>query len=118
CFQKFLEQFGKRVLRRPLDPEETTSLLELLSYSKTSGQFSDAVVMALRFFFMHPEFLYRVEPGLSVNAGKVRLSPFELASRLSFLLQGVTPDDTLLTAAGSGALDTSTGVLAEANRLL
>src|SRR6185436_8090648 len=38
CFQKFLEQFGKRVLRRPLDAEETTSLLGLLSYSKTSGQ--------------------------------------------------------------------------------
>ena len=118
CFEQFVRQFGKRVLRRPLDQEEVTSMLELLSYAKASGQFTDAVSMALRLFLMHPEFIYRVEPGVSVADGKVRLSPYEVASRLSFVLQGVTPDDTLLAAADNGTLDTSAGVLGEAKRLL
>jgi len=118
CFEQFVKQFGKRVLRRPLDQDEVTSMLELLSYAKAPGQFSDAVSMALRLFLMHPEFIYRVEPGVSVADGKVRLSPYEVATRLSFVLQGVTPDDTLLTAADSGTLDTSDGILGEAKRLL
>jgi hypothetical protein len=118
CFEQFVRQFGKRAIRRPLDQDEVTSMLELLSYARAPGQFSDAVAMALRLFFMHPEFIYRVEPGVSVTAGKVRLSSYEVASRLSFLLQGVTPDDALLAAADSGTLDTTAGVLAQAKRLL
>ena len=74
--------------------------------------------VALRVFLMHPEFLYRVEPGLSSSGGRVQLSAFEMASRLSFLLQGMTPDDRLLTAAENGTLDTPAGLAAEARRLM
>jgi hypothetical protein len=43
---------------------------------------------------------------------------YELASRLSYLLWGSMPDDTLLTAAGKGELDTPAQVLAQAQRMI
>ena len=67
---------------------------------------------------MHPEFIYRVEPGTPVGGGRVRLSGYEVASRMSFLLQGTTPDDALLTAAEDGTLDTPAGRRSQAERLL
>jgi hypothetical protein len=119
CFQRFLEGFGRRALRHPLTQEDTGELLSLLDYARQSGRFADAVAMAVRVFLMHPEFLYRVEPGVALtDAGRTRLSGYEIATRLSFLLQGSTPDDALLTAAGDGTLDSAAGRRAQAERLL
>jgi hypothetical protein len=119
CFQRFLEGFGKRALRRPLSQEETAELLPLLDYARPPGRFADAVAMAIRVLLMDPAFIYRVEPGLALtDAGRTRLSGYEVATRLSFLLQGTTPDDALLAAAGDGSLDTAAGRRAHAERLL
>ena len=67
CFGRFLQGFGKRVLRRPLDQAEVQEMLGLLDYAKASGRFADGVAVAVRLLLMHPEFIYRVEPGLSVS---------------------------------------------------
>ena len=54
-----------------------------------------------------PEFLYRIEVGApTATAGVAKLDQFELASRLSFLIWGSTPDDTLAAEARAGALET------------
>lgn len=113
CFRSFVTTFGLRALRRPLSDEEANGMAELFSYG-----FKDGVAVALRVFFLHPELLYRVEPGVSTDGGLVRLSSYELATRLSFLLQGTTPDDALLTAAASGALDRAETLRQEAERLI
>jgi hypothetical protein len=118
CFGQFVERFGKRVLRRPLEPAFVEEMRQLISYGQASGRFADAVDAAVRVFLLHPEFLYRVEMGTPAGAGRVRLTGHEVATRLSFLLQGLTPDDALLAAADRGALDTAAGVRAEALRLL
>jgi hypothetical protein len=118
CFRQFVERFGRRVLRHPLDADTSQEMQDLISYAKASGKFADAVAAALRVFLMHPEFIYRVEPGLGASGGIVSLTPFEVASRLSFLLQGMTPDDALLTAAEDGTLATPEGLRAHAQRLI
>jgi hypothetical protein len=118
CFGRFLDGFGRRVLRRALGSEERAEMLELIRYGRDSGRFADAVAMGLRFLLMHPEFIYRVEPGVSTVGGRTRLSGYEVASRLSFLLQGMTPDDTLLAAAEDGSLDTREGRRSQAERLI
>jgi hypothetical protein len=118
CFGKFIDGFGKRVLRQPLDAAFAQEMKQLISYGQASGKFADAVDAALRVFLQHPAFLYRIEPGLPASGGRVRLTGYEVATRLSFLLQGMTPDDALLAAAERGALDSSAGVRAEAVRLL
>lgn len=111
CFQKFVSTFGRRALRRPLDDEEKRSMEELLSYARESKDFGAAVRMVVRVLILHPEFIYRVEVGTSKEGTKVRLSSFEVASRLSFLLQGRAPDDALLGKAADGSLDTREGLL-------
>jgi Protein of unknown function (DUF1588)/Protein of unknown function (DUF1592)/Protein of unknown function (DUF1595)/Protein of unknown function (DUF1585)/Protein of unknown function (DUF1587) len=118
CFGRFLDGFGRRVLRRPLGSEERAEMLDLIRYGRDSGRFADAVAMGLRLLLMHPEFIYRVEPGVSSVGGRTRLSGYEVASRLSFLLQGMTPDDTLLAAAEDGSLDTPEGRRSQAERLI
>jgi hypothetical protein len=47
-----------------------------------------------------------------------RLSGYEVATRLSYLIGGTLPDADLLAAAASGALDSKDGVKAQAERLL
>ncbi len=48
-----------------------------------------------------PHFVYRIE----LSADGARLSGYELAAKLSFLLRNTTPDETLLGAAEAGELD-------------
>lgn len=110
CFATFIEQFGRRVLRRPLDEDDRRSLLELASYGKSTGDFGEAVRMVVRVLLLHPGFVYRIEVGVAKEGKKLRLSSYEIASRLSFLLQGTTPDDALIAKAASGALDTTEGL--------
>jgi Protein of unknown function (DUF1592)/Protein of unknown function (DUF1588) len=50
--------------------------------------------------------------------GKIPLSAYEIASRLSYALTNTMPDDQLFAAAAAQQLATRDGVLAEATRLL
>jgi hypothetical protein len=66
-----------------------------------------------------PEFLYRIEVGTpSAETGTFALSGEEIATRVSFLLWGSTPDDALLDAAEAGSLAAPAGRRAQAERLL
>jgi hypothetical protein len=58
------------------------------------------------------------EGGASAEGTVARVSSYEMASRLSYLLWGSMPDDALLDAAGKNELDTPARVLAQAQRLL
>jgi hypothetical protein len=118
CFDRFVQGFGRRVLRRPLAADEITAMNEIVSYGKAPGTFADAVNVALRVFLMHPEFLYRIELGMAAGKNRVRLNGYEMAARISFLLQGATPDDALLMAAQTGKLDNVEGRRQEADRLI
>ena len=120
CFEKFLRSFGRRALRRPLTDEDVTRFMTLLDHGTSAGDFWVAVNSALRAFLQHPELLYRIELGSAVSGkpGLFRLNDFEIATRLSYLLWGSTPPDSLLDAAASGKLSTASGVRAAAKDLL
>jgi hypothetical protein len=59
-----------------------------------------------------PVTLYRSETGADMGNGKRQLSPYEMATELSYMYTGSTPTDSLLTTAGSGNLG-DTGALAK-----
>jgi len=67
-----------------------------------------------------PSFLFRVEVGETdpARAGMARLTGYEVATRLSYLLWGTMPDDALLEAASSGALASAEGVETRALSML
>jgi Protein of unknown function (DUF1592)/Protein of unknown function (DUF1588)/Protein of unknown function (DUF1595)/Protein of unknown function (DUF1585)/Protein of unknown function (DUF1587) len=119
CVAAFLQDFGLRIYRRPLEAEESSRLLAFYAKSKQSFDFPTAVRLLLQAMLQSPHFLYRVETqGTPVSASVVKLPGYQLASRLSYLLWSSTPDQPLLQAAASGALDTPEGIKAQAERLL
>ena len=119
CVANFLDDFGLRIYRRPLAVDERSRLLAFYARSKQAFDFSTAVRLLLQAMLQSPHFLYRVETqGIPVSASVVKVSGYELASRLSYLLWSSTPDLPLLQSAASAALDTPEGVKAEAVRLL
>jgi hypothetical protein len=116
CLSAFIAGFGQRAWRRPLDAEELQAMRQL--YADTAEpEPADGVSAVIATMLQAPQFIYRPEPGTGATAPEL-LDGYALATRLSYLLAGTGPDDTLLAAAGAGKLDTEAGLLAEADRLL
>lgn len=107
CFRTFVEDFGRRALRRPLTLAEIDAFVEaFLPHATQANDFWVGVDSALRAFLQHPEFLFRLEIGEPVAGmpGMRRLGDFEIATRLSYFLWGSTPPNWLLDAAAAGEL--------------
>lgn len=118
----FIEDFGKRVHRRPLTDEQIDqyyALYEvgLTAYEDTPG-FAGGIRLVLEGLLQSPYFLYRVEISDKEQNGVVALDGWERAQRLSYFLWATMPDDELFEAAEKGELDTKEGVVAQAQRLL
>ncbi len=105
CAQTFLEQFGKRAFRRPLQPQEVTDLMAVFAVGKQLS-FEMGVKLAVEAVLASPSYSARTEYGAPNVEGQLVLTPHELASELSFLFTDTVPDADLLAAADSGALST------------
>jgi len=117
----FISSFGPRVFRRPLTLTEIDAYIALFQQGPTlvgGDAFNSGVELTLRAFLQSPHFLYRVEAASEVRSGRIPLSGYEVATRLSYALWNTMPSTELLTAAGNGELDTAGGVETWARRLL
>src|SRR5262249_47796760 len=109
--------------RRPLSDSETQDLHDAFAAEQAVNGFEAGIRTVFEILLEAPEFLYRVEVGNGTNetsppAGSIELTPWERASRLSYLLWESTPDNELLQAAGSGQLETKDDVRKQAERML
>jgi hypothetical protein len=120
CAHAFIRSFGRRAFRRPLGSEEIARFESFYAANKAAHGFTDAVGMVARAMLQSPSFLYRLEIGTAepTSNGALPLTPFETASRLSYLLWGSMPDEELLLAAESGQLSTPEQVGEQARRML
>lgn len=119
CFKSFIAAFGLRAFRRPLASDEIDRFATLQSFAIEAQDFDVGARLVIRAFLQEPEFLYRVELGSPTRTpGVFKLSPYEVASRLSFFLWGTTPPEWLLQAAASGQLADAKGVREASTRLL
>ena len=121
CAKQFIEQFGRRAFRRPLTVDEVTRFTTLYTNRMqitATGTFDEAAALLLRSFLLSPSFLTRAEIAETPEGGNFVLSNYEVASRLSYMLWGSMPDETLFVAASAGKLATSAGILTEAQRML
>ncbi len=117
CLDQFLDGFGKRAWRRPLESAERDGLKQTFTQARQSS-FADGIAAVIQVMLLSPQFMYRVERGATAAGDHLRLTGYELASRLSYLLWGSMPDDQLLAAAEGGGLQTADEVLAQARRML
>jgi hypothetical protein len=118
CDRTFVTAFGLRAFRRPLTDDELTRYLALFATQVTGGIFDKGVELTIRAMLASPSFLYRFEVGTPAAGGGYQLTPYEIASALSYFLWATTPDDALLTAARTGGLDRPEGIETQARRLL
>jgi hypothetical protein len=120
CASQFVGKFGRLIYRRPLDQEETTSVLSVVSAATAkTGDFYKGLEAGLARLLASPNFIYRVEQTqFDSKTGLGRLDDYSLASRISFLLWDAPPDETLLDAAASGALREKPGLQLQVDRMI
>jgi hypothetical protein len=121
CITQFVTSFGQKAFRRPLTAAEVTKFTSIYTNRATvtaTGTADEAVQLILRSFLLSPSFLTKAETSEAQTDGKIALSPYEIATRLSYMIWSSAPDDALLDAAKNGALNDSAGVLKQAQRMV
>lgn len=112
CATAMVKTYGYRLFRRPVTDAEVTDYVGL--YNQAVGTLkmspSDALAGTVAALMQSPNALYIRELGTAAAGGTFKLSGYELASILSYGLTGTAPSKALLDSAGTGALDTATGV--------
>src|SRR6185369_5516862 len=69
-------------------------------------------------FLVSPSFIHIPELSTTTEGNAIKLSSYEVAARLSFLLWDSIPDDVLNDAADKGQLDSKEKILAQAKRMI
>ncbi|QGJ71358.1 Planctomycete cytochrome C [Planctomycetales bacterium 10988] len=102
--KELIREMGKHLFRGPLEEREVETFLRIPHLVKQQrGDFDLAVSFLLEAMLQSPRFIYRME--YQIGDGTTwRVSDYELASRLSYIIWGGPPDETLLQAAESGKL--------------
>jgi hypothetical protein len=119
CATAFITTFGARVYRRPLVGEEVSALQRLYAVGAGGATYLDGIAHVTRGLLQSAGFLYLTELGRGSGAkGSVDLTPYELASALSYLLTSAPPDGELLARATAGTLSDPKEREAQARRLL
>ncbi|MEM6533206.1 MAG: DUF1592 domain-containing protein [Myxococcota bacterium] len=118
CVDGFIRGFGRRAFRRPLSDEEVERFAELRGDGLDPAEILGNLVFS---FLMAPQFLYVFEDAgqpLSGRPNITELTPWELASRLTFTFWQSPPDDSLLDAVASGAFETDEGYTNSARQII
>jgi hypothetical protein len=120
CGADFIDRFGRRAFRRPLDDEGRSMLQGVFDAALAKWDYTTAIRLVVQTALQSPRFLYRFEAGMPDPAapGVVELDDHEIASRLSFLIWGSMPDDTLFAAADAGKLRSRAEIQKQARRML
>src|SRR6478752_4240265 len=109
CGATFVTNFGKRAFRRPLTSDESVAFNTLFSGLNTTRGYSTAVELTLQAMLQSPQFLYRMdsERAPTPETGAVALTPYQVASRLSYFLTNSMPDQPLFAAADESRLSSA-----------
>jgi hypothetical protein len=122
CVDAFLATFPKKAYRRPPTDTEIQRLRTVNAAGAASGGgFAGGLQLMVEAVLQSPAFLYREElgaPDPSLPRNVVRLTDYEVASELSFLVTGTMPDAELVADVDAGRLKTTDDLLRETARLL
>ncbi len=120
CAWSDLERFASRAWRRPLTESETQRLTDFWNQNLSNGDLDEAIALTAAGVLQAPQFLYRIERGEDTKRekGRVRLTEWEVASRLSYLLWDSMPDQALFVATLDGELSKTKGIREQTRRML
>jgi hypothetical protein len=115
CAKDFVQKFGTLAYRAPVtDAADVERHVQLFNVGAVTS-YAHGVEMLLQGMLQSPRFLYRVEIGTTekISPSAVKLSPHEVAARLSFALWDSPPNARLNQAVAAGELGTKEGVGAQ-----
>ena len=120
CARTIVGALARRAYRRPVVNDEVETLMIFYQQGRQEKDFETGIQHALARILVAPAFLYRAEqePRDAKAGAAYRISPIELASRLSFFLWSSIPDDELLAAATAGRLSRPEELEKQARRML
>ncbi len=120
CASKLVTDAGSQAFRRPLTGIEVTEYTQLVAARLPIDGPALAAQAALEAMLISPSFVFRSELGAGAPDahGRVKLTPYEMASAISYTLVDGPPDAALMTAAAGGGLETAEQVRAQVVRLL
>jgi hypothetical protein len=110
CRTQFIETFGRKAFRRPLEPEEVGRYQAIF---KGENEFLKGAQVVIEAMLQSPNFVFWFE-----ETPNPKWKPYATAARLSYFLWDTTPDEVLLDSAEHGELNTPEGVEAVARRML
>lgn len=117
CAVTFVKTFGKRAFRRPLTVVEEQQYKTIFDVGRTGGAYADGIKLLVDALLASPKLLYRTELGTPGPTPRRVLTPYEIASQLSYLLVASPPDAALMAAADASMLSPAQ-VETHARRLL
>lgn len=119
CLTQTIQTFGRKAFRRPLTADDVARF-QALGQGTPAGTPAEVAEATLLAFLVSPSFLLLPETGTAANPSGpgIQLSSYEVATRLSYMLWGSTPDATLSAAADNDQLQTKDQILAQAQRMI
>lgn len=117
CATAFISSFGFQAYRRPLGNDEVTALMTVFHTALDGGSYDAGIELVVRAMLQSPAFLYLTEIGAE-PATTVELTPYEVATAISFLIQGRPPSaDLLRSVEGLRADDVRKNMLVDPSKL-
>jgi len=107
CAKTFIQSFATHAFRRPLGDDEVQKLVDLFHVGFDGGSYADGIELVATGVLQSAGFLYLTETGADATASQVKLTPYETASALSYLVTAGPPDAELTAAAANGQLETA-----------
>ena len=115
---KLVDTMGLWLLRGPLSTQEVASFRGIGStVASAGGDFEQAVGLIVQAMLQSPRFIYRIE-NQTRRGERWQVGPYELASRISYIVWGGPPDAELYRAAKAGELTNRAKVVGQLKRML
>jgi hypothetical protein len=119
CLQQYLGNTLPIAWRRPPTDAELSGLVAIFDSAAMDGQ-ARQMQLVVEAALLHSAFLYRSEIGknAATATGKIQLTPYEVASAVSFALLNSSPDAELFAKAQDGTITQPSVLAAQATRLM
>jgi hypothetical protein len=123
CARDYLLENDVRIVRRQMDDTELNRWVGVYQVgAETAAAGTPAhkagMELMLSAILQSPSFLYRTELGDETDGGRYALTPYEVASELSYLFWAEPPDAELISAALNDRLKEPEQIATQARRLL
>jgi Protein of unknown function (DUF1592)/Protein of unknown function (DUF1588)/Protein of unknown function (DUF1595) len=116
CVEQAVKSFGSRVWRRDLTAAEVAGYV---GFFRDMGGGAEGLSFLLRRLLQSPSLVFHLEDGTATaSGGRIRLTDFEVASRISYLAASTMPDAPLMEAARKGELRQIDNVRGHLQRLM